>query len=69
MEARDIEGGEIGESMKESRKKRESWIPDCERESNTVGDGEKLFRDELERFQAMIVIFEEFEDTFPTLIW
>ena len=46
VEAREIEGGEIGESMKETRKERESWIIDCERESKSVGDGEKLFRDE-----------------------
>jgi len=29
----------------------------------------KLFGDEGERFQASIVVFQEFEDTFPTLIW
>jgi hypothetical protein len=46
VEVREIEGGEIDESMKESRKERESWITDCERESKSVGDGEKLFRDE-----------------------
>lgn len=46
VEAREIEGGEIGKSMKESRKKRESLITDCKRESKSVGDGEKLFGDE-----------------------
>jgi len=51
------------------------WVTNCEREveTETVGDGEELLRDEGERIQVTVVVVtivvdEEFEDEFPTLI-
>ena len=45
-EAREVKRGEIWESLEEVREERESWIADCERESEMVGYGEKVFADE-----------------------
>ena len=69
VEAREVGGGKVDECTEDSRKKRERWITDCERESKIVCDGDKLFGDNEEIFQASIVVVEEFEGTFPTLIW
>ncbi|MCI61164.1 hypothetical protein A2U01_0082421, partial [Trifolium medium] len=41
-------------------------MTDCERESEAVGDEEELFGDKGERFQTVIVVNEETDDTFPT---
>jgi hypothetical protein len=46
FEAREVKRSEIWESLEEVREERESWIADCERESEMVGYGEKLFADE-----------------------
>lgn len=62
--------------MKEANKERVCWVTNCEREveTETVGDGEELLRDEGgERIQVTvvvgtIVVDEEFEDIFPTPI-
>jgi hypothetical protein len=45
-EACEVKRGEIWESLEEVREERESWIADCERESEMVGYGEKVFADE-----------------------
>jgi hypothetical protein len=48
-------------------KKRDGLITDCERESEMVGDSVKLFADDGERFQRTVFMFEESDNTFPTL--
>ncbi|MCI27729.1 hypothetical protein A2U01_0048929, partial [Trifolium medium] len=54
------------EPSEETRKERDCLMNDCERESKTVGDGEKLFRDYGERLQRVVVVAaEEFEDKLP----
>jgi hypothetical protein len=68
VEAREVEGGEVGESTEDKRKKRENLMGHCERESKTVGDGEELFGDDRERFHTTIVVDKESDDMFPTLI-
>jgi hypothetical protein len=56
LEWREVEGSEVGESFEEAMKKRVCGIRkgcdgiDSERGSETVGEGEKVFRDEGERF-------------------
>jgi hypothetical protein len=56
LEWREVKGGEVGESFEEAMKKRVCGIRkgcdgiDSERGSETVGEGEKVFRDEGERF-------------------
>ncbi|MCI67218.1 hypothetical protein A2U01_0088476, partial [Trifolium medium] len=76
-EAREVKGGEVWESCEEVREETEGWINDNERESKTVGDGEKLFGEDGERLQVAVVVTvvvyavvvnEEFEDRFPTVI-
>jgi hypothetical protein len=42
-EASEVEGGEVGESLEETRKEREGLVKDCKREYTTVGYREKLF--------------------------
>jgi hypothetical protein len=39
----EVEGGEVGEPVEEAREERDGWVIDSERESETVGIGEKLF--------------------------
>jgi hypothetical protein len=51
--------------LEETRKERDCLIGDIEREPNTVGDGEKLFGDNGERLQRVVIAAEEFEDTLP----
>ncbi|MCI38411.1 hypothetical protein A2U01_0059639, partial [Trifolium medium] len=49
-----------------SRKKRNSLISDCDGELEIVSDGEKLFRDDGERFQvAVVVVVKDFDDAIP----
>jgi len=73
---RNVEWGEVGEPLEKVKKERVCWVTNCEREveTETVGDGEELLRDEGERIQVTVVVVtivvdEEFEDEFPTLIW
>jgi hypothetical protein len=62
----EIEGCEVRKSLEETRKERDCLIGDIEREPKTVGDGEKLFGDNGERLQRLVIaIAEEFEDTLP----
>jgi hypothetical protein len=53
--------------LEEARKERNRLIGDCDGQLETVGDGEKLFRDNGERFQVavVVIILEEFEDAHP----
>ncbi|MCH82871.1 hypothetical protein A2U01_0003684, partial [Trifolium medium] len=44
LEARQVEGSEVGASLEEARKKRDGFIRDYERQSKMVGYREKLFR-------------------------
>jgi hypothetical protein len=50
LEVPEVEGGEVGESLEELRKKREGLVKDCKREFTTVGYREKLFRNHGERW-------------------
>ncbi|GAU22286.1 hypothetical protein TSUD_260860 [Trifolium subterraneum] len=64
----EIEGCEVREPLKETRKERHCLIDDSKRESKTVGDGEKLFGDYGESLQHVVVVVavaEEFEDKLP----
>jgi hypothetical protein len=54
--------------VKEAKKKRDGLIGDSKRESETVGDREKLFGNDRERLQSMVVPIKEFEDTLPNVI-
>jgi hypothetical protein len=55
--------------VKEAKKKRGGLIGDSERESETVGDREKLFGNKGERPQSIVVVnIKEFEDTLPNVI-
>lgn len=59
--------------MKKVTEERDCWKKYSERETETVGDEEELFRDEGDRLQATIKIIviafvKEFEDTFPDFI-
>jgi hypothetical protein len=53
--------------LEEAGKERNRLIGDCDGQLETVGDGEKLFRDNGERFQVavVVIIVEEFEDAHP----
>ncbi|PNX89205.1 hypothetical protein L195_g045322, partial [Trifolium pratense] len=64
----EMEGSEVGESSDQVENLFCCLIVfDSERESETVSDGEKLFRDEGERV-AVFIIHQVFEYKFPTLI-
>jgi hypothetical protein len=55
--------------VKEGGKKRDGLTGDSERESETVGDREKLFGYNRERLQSIVVvIIKEFEDTLPNVV-
>jgi hypothetical protein len=72
--AREIEGIEMGEPFEEATDERECWIDESEWESEAVGDGEELFGYGGERIQVatvvvlIVVVDDECEDIFPTLI-
>jgi len=60
----------FGEPLKKAKKERVCWVANCEREveTETVGDGKELLRDEGERIQVSVVVVvdEESKDIFPT---
>jgi len=66
-----LEGSEVRKSLEEARKN--SSIGDCGGESDTVGDGEKLFGEDGERLQSavqnVVIVVEKYEDGFPYLLW
>jgi hypothetical protein len=85
-EISEVEGSEVGEPLEEATKDwirkgtRESeatliggcdlLFTECERDSDTVDDGEELFANKGERLQiAIIVSVEESDDTLPTFWW
>jgi hypothetical protein len=53
--------------LEEVIKEMDCFIRHCYGESETVGDGEKLFGDNGERFQVAVVVtvVEKFEDDLP----
>jgi hypothetical protein len=79
-EISEVEGGEVGEPLEEAAK---DWIREainairgcdllftkCERDSDTVGDGEQHFGNKGERLQIAVAVIsvEESDDTLPTL--
>jgi hypothetical protein len=70
----EVEGCEIGEPFEETVNERASWSIDSDRESKTVSDREKLFRNDRNRSKVVAVdvvsmtVAEKFEDRFPALI-
>jgi hypothetical protein len=84
-EISEVEGGEVGEPLEEATKDwirkgtRESeatliggcdlLFTKCERDSDTVGDGEQHFGNKGERLQIAVAVIsvEESDDTLPTL--
>ncbi|PNX72450.1 hypothetical protein L195_g028340 [Trifolium pratense] len=68
MAATEMEGSEVGESSDEVESLLGCLIVfDSKRESETVSDGEKLFRDEGERVVVLIIYEKLFEYEFPEL--
>jgi hypothetical protein len=78
VEIREVEGGEVGEPLEEATKDgiREAitrgcdlLFTECERDSDTVGDGEQHFANKGERLQIAVAVVsvEESDDTLPTL--
>jgi len=59
--ASEVEGCEVREPFEETRKKRDGLIGDCKGGSETVADGEKLFGDEREELQSVIVALWNFK--------
>jgi hypothetical protein len=66
---REVEGGEVREPVEEAREEWDGWVTNSERESETVGIREELFRDKGERLQAAVVGMEKFDHAIPTFIW